>query len=211
MPHGESVAQVIGLSGTPGPVNGIRETPGTFNTDGATVCRMYAVVGCPECTALWIVEGRPETTECPRCRRRHQFTRLKSFAETDDENEARDARAALLAERSGGADARDALDSFAAMERRAEEAGVSDEEYLAGSGIDPEDVADAGEPSESGGGSSRHETVLEGLERLDAPTEADVVAYAADRGVPEEYTKKALAKLRRAGRVSESDGRYRLL
>lgn len=172
---------------------------------------MYAVVGCKECTALWIVEGRPETTECPRCHRRHQFTRLKSFVETDDENEARDARAAMLAERSGGEDARDALDSFAAMERRAAEAGPSDEEYLAGSGIDPDEVASAGESSGDGGGSSRRETVLEGLKRLDAPTEADVVAYAADRGVPETYTKKALTKLQRAGRASESDGRYRLL
>jgi hypothetical protein len=172
---------------------------------------MYAVVGCRECTALWIVEGRPETTECPRCHRRHQFTRLKSFVETDDENEARDVRAALLAERSGGEEARDALDSFVAMERRAEEAGVSDDEYLAGSGVDPDEVADAHEASGSGGGSSRRETVLEGIERLDAPAEAEVVAYAADRDVPEAYTRKALAKLRRAGRISESGGRHRLL
>jgi hypothetical protein len=117
----------------------------------------------------------------------------------------------MLAERSGGEEARDALDSFATMERRAREAGVSDEEYLAGAGIDPEAVADAGESSGNGGGSSRRETVLEGLKRLDAPSEAEVVAYAADRDVPEEYTREALAKLRRAGRVSEIDGRYRLL
>jgi hypothetical protein len=117
----------------------------------------------------------------------------------------------MLAERSGGEEARDALESFTAMERRAEEAGPSDEEYLAASGIDPEAVADAGESSGNGGGSNRRETVLEGLEHLDAPTEADIVAYAADRGVPEAYTKKALTKLRRAGRASESNGRYRLL
>ncbi|MFB6227559.1 MAG: DUF5817 domain-containing protein [Halobacteriales archaeon] len=171
---------------------------------------MYAVVGCSECTALWIVEDRPKTTGCPRCRTRHQFTRLKSFVETDDENEARNVRAALLAQRSGGDEAREALDSFEGMERRAEAAGVSDEEYLAGLGIDPETVADAGESS-GGGGSSRRETVLEGLEHLDAPTEAEVVAYAADHGVPETYTRTALAKLVRAGEVSESGGRYRLL
>jgi hypothetical protein len=172
---------------------------------------MYAVVGCSECTALWIVKDRPETTECPRCRTRHQFARLKSFVETDDENEARNARTALLAQRSDSENAREALDSFEAMERRAEEAGVSDEEYLAGSGIDPETVADAGEPSSGESGSSRRETVLEGLEHLDAPTEAEVVAYATDRGVPEEYTRKALAKLVRAGEVSENGGQYRLL
>ncbi len=172
---------------------------------------MYAVVGCSECTALWIVEDRPETTACPRCRTRHRFTQLKSFVRTDDRNEARDARAAMLAQRSGDDDAREALGSFEAMERRAKEAGVSDEEYLAGSGIDPEEVADAADGSDGGGESSRRETILEGLADLDAPTESEVVAYAADRGVPEAYTRKALTKLVRAGEVSESGGRFRLL
>jgi hypothetical protein len=171
---------------------------------------MYAVVGCSECSALWIVEGRPETTECPRCRTRHRFTRLKSLLETDDENEARDARAAMLADRSGGAEAREALDSFEAMERRAEEAGMSDEEYLESAGVDPDEAAEAAEPSDPGK-SSRRETVLGGLQALEAPTEADVVAYAADRGVPGEYTREALEELLRAGRVTETGGRYRLL
>lgn len=170
---------------------------------------MYAVVGCSECTALWIVEGRPETTACPRCRTRHQFTRLKSFVRTDDQNEARNARAAMLAQRSGG-DAREALDSFEAMERQAKEAGVSDEEYLAESGIDPETVANAGD-SDAGAKSSRRETVLEGLNQLDTPTESAVVSYAADRGVPESYTRKALTKLVQTGEVSENGGRYRPL
>jgi len=172
---------------------------------------MYAVVGCSECSALWIVEGRPETTACPRCRTRHRFTRLRSFVETENENEARDARAAMLAERSDSEGAVDALDSFEAMERRAEDAGVSDEEYLEGAGIDPEEVADAREAAGTESASSNRETVVEGLRRLDAPTESEVVAYAADRGVPEEYTRAALAKLVEAGRVSESGGRYRLL
>jgi len=172
---------------------------------------MYAVVGCSECAALWIVEERPETTQCPRCRTRHRFDRLKSLVETDDETEARNARAAMLAERSGGEEAREALESFEAMERRAEDAGVSDEEYLAGSGIDPDEVADARSPSEGGSSPGRRETVLEALRELDSPTEAEVVAYATDHGVPEEYAGEALAKLVRAGRVSESGGRYRLL
>ena len=172
---------------------------------------MYAVVGCSECSALWIVEGHPKTTQCPRCRTRHRFEKLKSFVETPDENEARDARAAMLAERSGGEEARKALESFETMERRAEEAGMSDEEYLEGSGIAPDEVLDAGEDGEAAGASSNREIVLEGLERLDEPTESELVAYAIDRGVPESYAREALAKLVKAGRVSESGGRYRLL
>lgn len=172
---------------------------------------MYAVVGCSECTALWIVEGRPETTACPRCRTRHQFARLKTFVETDDENEARDARATMLAKRSDEEDALDALQPFEAMEQRAQEAGVSDETYLAGSGVDPDEVTEAATEDESGGASSRREVVIEAVERLEEPTEAEVVGYATDRGVSGEYARKALEKLVSAGRASESGGQYRLL
>jgi hypothetical protein len=181
-----------------------------FNIDPDAVTGMYAVVGCSDCEALWIVEGRPDTTQCPRCRRRHQFDRLKTFAETDGENEARDARAAMLAERSDADVGADALEPFGAMEGRAAEAGVSDEEYLEGSGIDPDTVADAGE-SPNRGGSSRREVVLSALREIDAPTESDVVAYATARGVPAEYVAEALEKLVRAGEVSESGGEYRTL
>ena len=49
---------------------------------------MYAVVGCSNCRALWVVEDRPETTQCPRCRTSHRFGRLKAFAETDSADAA---------------------------------------------------------------------------------------------------------------------------
>jgi hypothetical protein len=64
---------------------------------------------------------------------------------------------------------------------------------------------------ESSGSSSREETVRDALRELDEPAEDDVVAYASERGVPEEYTRSALRKLVRAGEVSESRGVYRLL
>jgi len=91
-----------------------------------------------------------------------------------------------------------------------DDVGVDDDTYLAESGIDPEAVAGAGE-REAGGSASREETVRAALRELDDPTEDDVVAYASERGVPEEYTRTALRKLVRAGEVSESRGVYRLL
>lgn len=60
---------------------------------------MYAVVGCPECEALWIVDGRPNTTTCPRCSTRHQYDRLRKLTETPDLDAAREARTSLLADR----------------------------------------------------------------------------------------------------------------
>ncbi|WP_135829384.1 DUF5817 domain-containing protein [Halorussus halobius] len=176
---------------------------------------MYAVVGCSDCNALTIVEGRPETTQCPRCGKRRQFEKLKTFVETDDADRAREVRASMLANRQGEGDAFAELDSFAEMDEQVEAAVVADEEYLSSSGIDADEVAAAADRAEnrsaSTRGQSREETVRAALRELDRPTEDEVVAYADERGVPADYVRQALDKLVRAGEVSESRGRYRSL
>lgn len=174
---------------------------------------MYAVVGCSECSALWVVEGRPETSQCPRCGSRRQHAKRRKFVETDDEDHAREMRSSMLANRQGHGEAFAELDSFAEMDRQVDEAGVDDETYLEGSGVDSEAVASAGDRAGQGSGAttSRKDVVLGALRELETPTEADVVAYAAEREVPADYTRRALEKLVRAGRVSESRGTYRLV
>ncbi len=174
---------------------------------------MYAVVGCDECSALWVVADEPETTGCPRCGKRHRYAKLKRFVTTDDEDHAREVRASMLANRQGEGEAFAAMDSFAELEAQVDDAGVSDDEYLERSGLDAEEVAAAGERASEGegGGRSREETVRAALRELDEPTVDEVAAYAAERGVPEGYVERALAKLARAGEVSESRGTYRLV
>jgi DNA-directed RNA polymerase subunit RPC12/RpoP len=176
---------------------------------------MYAVVGCSDCSALWIVEGRPDTSQCPRCGTRRQFSKLREFVSTEDEDRAREVRASMLANRQGEGETFAEMDSFAELGEQAEEAGMDDEEYLDRAGVDTSEVADAAERAESGrtggGGQSRKETVLSALRSLDRPSEDEVVAYAEERGVPGDYVRDALPKLVRRGEVSESRGRYRLL
>jgi len=175
---------------------------------------MYAVVGCSDCGALKLVEGRPETTECPRCGTRRKFEKLKKFVETDDEDHAREVRASMLANRQGEGEAFAELDSFSEMESRVEEAVVDDAAFLEASGIDADEVAAAAERAENrtaSSGSSRKDTVLDALRELERPTEGEIVAYADERGVPADYVREALDKLARRGEVSESRGRYRLL
>ncbi|HKL27784.1 MAG TPA: DUF5817 domain-containing protein [Natrialbaceae archaeon] len=175
---------------------------------------MYSVVGCSECEALWIVDGRPETTECPRCGKRHQMKKLKQFVETDDEDHAREVRSSMLANRQGQGEAFAELDSFAEMEDQVDEDVVDDREYLERSGVDSDPVEAVGDRAERGTNaspSSRKEIVREALRDLDRPTESAVVEYAEDRGVPATYVETALEKLRRRGEVVESDGQYRLL
>jgi len=174
---------------------------------------MHAVVGCNRCGALWVVEGRPESTGCPRCEKRHRFEKLRTLAEAESADAAREARSRLLAERSGHAEQLDSLEDFSTLGEAAEDAGVSDEEFLRGAGVDHDAVSAAGERAESGQGRSRsrREVVLDGIEELDRPTESAVIEYAADAGVPASYVEAALERLRRRGEVTESDGRYRRL
>jgi predicted nucleic acid-binding Zn-ribbon protein len=174
---------------------------------------MYAVVGCGDCSALWVVADEPETTGCPRCGKRHRYGKLKRFVTTADEDHAREVRASMLANRQGEGEAFAEFDSFTEMEGRVEDAGVSDDEYLERSGLDTEEVAAAGDRATegAGGGTSREETVRAALRELDEPTADEVVAYAAEHGVPEEYVERALSKLARAGEVVESRGTYRLV
>lgn len=171
---------------------------------------MYAVVGCNRCSALWVVEGRPETTGCPRCGKRRAFEKLRRFAETEDADAAREARARLLAGEEHG----EAVDDWASEEREAMASGPSDREFLEAAGVDADAVADAGERGArgAGGGSrSNRQVVFDALDELDAPTEDDVKEYAADAGVSSEYAERALEKLVRAGEVTESGGAYRRL
>ena len=188
--------------------------PGDFNTQPAHSPTMYAVVGCGECDALWVVEGRPKTTGCPRCGKRHRFDRLRRLAETEDEDAARQARSALLAERSGHGDAVSELGTFDELGDAVDDVGVTDEEYLGGAGIDVEAVEAAGEAATRGRGAgraARPEVVRAALRELETPTRADVVDYASERDVPPDATRDLLERLVDAGEASEDGGRYRLV
>ncbi|MFP4530001.1 MAG: DUF5817 domain-containing protein [Halodesulfurarchaeum sp.] len=171
---------------------------------------MYAVVGCSNCQALWIVEGRPETTSCPRCRTRHEFDRLKQFVRTEDRAEAREVRTAMLASAQGREEAYEKLDSIGAMEAALDSAGVDDEEYLAEHGIDPEAIAAAGE-RDAGGSKSRRDRILEAIDSLEEPTEESVIEYASQRGVPADAVRTALEKLAREGTIVRGPSGYRRL
>lgn len=171
---------------------------------------MYAVVGCEECNALWIVEGEPETSQCPRCGKTRGYHKRRKFVRTDDEDHAREVRSSMLASRQGHGDAFAELDSFGELEQQVEGSGIDDETYLRESGLDVDEVQSA-DDSEQANRSNRQEIVREALESLPEPTAEEIVEYTSQRGVPEPYTERMLEKLVRAGEVTENGGTYRLL
>ncbi|NHN41213.1 replication protein H [Halorubellus sp. JP-L1] len=176
---------------------------------------MYHVVGCSECSALRIVEGRPERSSCTRCGASKQFSKLKQFVSTEDIDHAREVRASMLANRQGEGEVFATVDSFAEMEDAVAESVVDDDEFLERSGVDADAAREAADRAETGlastSGGSKRDTVLNALSDLDDPSLEDVVAYAADRGVDRAYVERALGKLERAGEVSQSEGTYRQL
>jgi hypothetical protein len=172
---------------------------------------VYSVVGCRECDALWIVEGRPETTSCPRCRTRHPFDRLKRFAQDEDETVVREARTRLLARRQGDDAALADLDGYEALGIEAENAGIDDGEYLDRVGVDTDAVAEAAGDDATTNSESRTEIVRRGVRELDAPTAEAVVDFASDRDVPRDRAREVLDRMVRAGELTETDGQYRAL
>ena len=170
---------------------------------------MYAVVGCSDCQALWIVDGRPERSECPRCGRSKKYEKRKQFVTTDDEDHAREVRASMLAARQGQSDAFAEIGTFAELEEMVDASGIDDETYLSESGIDPDEVQAAADDETTS--KSRDEIVREAIRELSAPTEEAIVEYADEHGVSQSYTENAIRKLVRAGEASENRGTYRLV
>jgi DNA-directed RNA polymerase subunit RPC12/RpoP len=172
---------------------------------------MYAVVGCTECSALWLLSDpeSAETARCPRCGRRHRVEKLRRLFESDDRDAARQARAELLARKQGATEAFSNLESVAELERRAGEPAVDDREYLEESGVDADAVAAAGREDDES--RSRDQVIRDAIREGDRPAEEEVVAYATDHGVPADAARDLLDTLTRRGEVSESRGRYRLL
>lgn len=174
---------------------------------------MYAVVGCNNCSNLWLLSDADtsKTAKCSRCGKTHQTKKLRRFFESDDHAEARQARAAILAGKQGQNEAFQQVDSVAELERQLDGTGISDREYLERSGLDASAVEAAGEVSTGSTSRSRREIVTDALRDQNRPTEDEVVEYATAHGVPAEAARDLLDKLTRRGEASESRGRYRLL
>lgn len=175
---------------------------------------MYAVVGCSDCSGLWIVENprAQETAACARCGSRHRVAKLRRLFEADDRETAVEARGTMLARRAGEGES---FGSVAADDAAAAAAGMDDDEFLAASGIDPDAAAAAGERAGRGSGSTgsgdRASVVRAALDDLDDPSADEVASYATARGVPADAARDLLDRLHDCGEIREVDGGYRPL
>ncbi len=179
-------------------------------TESAPLPSMYAVVGCTDCGAYWLLTDPHESDSatCPTCGRRHQTKKLKRFFESEDRDAAREARAALLAKKHGDSEAFADVAHVSELETMAEESGLSEREYLEESGVDPDEVAAAGDTTREKS-RSRDEIVRDAVR--DEGTEEEILEKAVEDGVPRGAAEKLLEKLRRQGEVIQSGGGLRLV
>lgn len=155
---------------------------------------MYSVVGCSDCAHLWIVEGRPETTECRRCGARHDFRSRRRLAETEDPDQARELRSRLLAERANAGEG--PADSFDVLEEEVADGVIRALEPI-------ESVPDESKPTDKRG------IVLEAIEERAEPTRSAIREHGRDRGLASEEVDSVLEKLHRAGTVTREGDTYR--
>lgn len=82
----------------------------------------FAVVGCSDCSTVWIVENlrESETAACPGCRREHQTEKLRALAQADDRHAICELRARILAARAEYAEEYESEDGYADQAKRAE-------------------------------------------------------------------------------------------
>lgn len=164
---------------------------------------MYTVVGCPNCRDLWIRAAGGDRTKCPACGRSHQVDNLQPLFQSDDVDAARDARTRLLADRAEVDD----VASFSSLADTVSDDDGDDPAELAALGLDPAEIADAGDQSTER--RDRREIVLAAIETVDPATTDRIVATAAADGVPPTATETVLEKLHAQGEIAESGGAYR--
>ncbi|MEF8827849.1 MAG: DUF5817 domain-containing protein [Halolamina sp.] len=171
---------------------------------------MYAVVGCTDCGSYWLLTDpkQSDSATCPTCGRRHQTKKLRTFYESEDREAAREARAALLAKKHGDSEAFADVAHVSELEAQVEESGISEAAYLEESGLDPDEVQEAGDTARERS-RSRDEIVRDAVR--EGGTEREIVSCAVEDGVPRDAATKLLEKLRRQGEVIQSGGELRLV
>lgn len=153
----------------------------------------HAVVGCTECSGLWIITPDPDTAICPRCGTRHQTTKLRKLATTTSKTQARELRGRLLAEQHG-------VDADA----------IENTSYLT---VEP-DIDDPTKPTtettDSAVTLSKPELLEHTIHTLDTPTQETILDAMTAHGLKAEETTTLLEKLRHDGAIIKENDEYRL-
>lgn len=157
---------------------------------------MYTIIVCPKCEHVNTVKDRPERTECKKCGKSHQFSKLRHYFQHEDRRQAVQARAKIHAKLSGKEDAYERAFENGAL-REVDGGNLNDKEVLEAAGIDAGEVEEAGRRALSGegGSTSQSDIMLEAVRDTDVDSVRDIVQYAEDRGISEDKAVSILQKM----------------
>jgi hypothetical protein len=154
----------------------------------------HAVVGCPECTALWIITPDPETVTCPRCRTHHPRSNLRKLATTTSKTQARELRGRLLAQ-----------------QHNADPTAIDDTSYFSLEGeLEPSDTTTQ-TAAEHTLNLAKPELLKHTIQTLEDPTTDSIHHAMTTHGVDEEETTTLLEKLRHNGSIIKEHDQYRVI
>lgn len=159
----------------------------------------YAVVACPNCEFVRVVDQTNKTSQCGRCGKQRKMQKLKKFVETNSQEKARLVASEIRAKQQG------MEESF----REAYESGEMDmSEYTGISG--PTDwMKDSEDETDS---RSDKQIILDAIESSDVPSRENVIEKSVDDGVSESIVEKFLSRMRQQGEVIQTtEGEYRVL
>lgn len=164
---------------------------------------MYHVVVCSNCKNVWIVQNRPNTSQCGKCRRTRKFKLLKKYHKTDDKEEAKLARAFYQSRVDGQEELFDrALDKGALEEDL--DAFLDEDTHLEMRGMDPQQVRNAVENILSNHNRrSEIRIIRDAFRDLDNPNLSEFLDYTREYGISDENALIKLEGLVRSGSISE--------
>lgn len=151
----------------------------------------YTVVSCNNCEEVWIVEDKPESSQCPTCEKTRRFKLLKKYKSVDNIEEARVIRAKVKA-------------TLADSDEEFEEA-LEEDKILAGG-----DTFSTGTQFTSSSKSRSFEDVVE--EAIESFNDIEEIEnYCEEHGYDGERANEYVEKKKQQGEVLEQDGEIRFI
>lgn len=150
---------------------------------------MYYVVVCPDkyCRGVTILSDKNESVKCRTCGDSHKFDKYKISFQTENHNEAIEARTRLLTKMS---------DSGPTMEDIIESGGLEEPEYK------PKNEKDTRKPVE---------IIQDIIVELENPTKENIVNKSTSEGLSEKKAEKLVDRFLQKGRAIENNGEIELI
>lgn len=161
----------------------------------------HAVVGCSDCSNLWIITAGNETSSCPRCGTQYPLTKLRKLATTTDKTHARELRGQLLAEQHGTPEQSPEETSYTTLEAELDTKNTPAAPSTSETETTPHRLSHG----------SKRDLLEHTIKTLEHPTLASIQDAMETNGIDPAQTEALLDKLRQDGSLIKENELYRVV